>query len=116
MLIDARTVFSTQVLNVTSPPGASDAGTYSIETDAGGANGSILQELNFTLFPENGGLVFCPDIVRVSYLMCLLGRGIDVIADDSDDQWVPVKQQKDADLLARKAGWWWGEGSTGSPC
>lgn len=40
-----------------------DAGTYSTKTDTGGANGSILKELNFNIFPENNGLNQCPNII-----------------------------------------------------
>nr|UBZ25213.1 L-ascorbate peroxidase [Chlamydomonas sp. UWO 241] len=37
-----------------------DAGTYSTATDEGGANGSILNELDFSVFPQNAGLTDCP--------------------------------------------------------
>ena len=43
-----------------------DAGTYSMLTDTGGANGSILNELNFNTFPQNNGLTQCPAIIQVS--------------------------------------------------
>jgi hypothetical protein len=40
------------------------AGTYNKTTDTGGANGSLMYELNVTAFPINNGLDICPDVIK----------------------------------------------------
>eukprot|EP00798_Chlamydomonas_sp_ICE-L_P018619 gene18619-25134_t len=42
-----------------------DAGTYQTDTDEGGANGSIMRELDFSIFTQHNGLQACAAIMEV---------------------------------------------------
>eukprot|EP00798_Chlamydomonas_sp_ICE-L_P015261 gene15262-21344_t len=41
-----------------------DGATYQITTDEGGANGSIMKELDFNLFPEHNGMAPCASVMQ----------------------------------------------------
>eukprot|EP00798_Chlamydomonas_sp_ICE-L_P019041 gene19041-25638_t len=41
-----------------------DGATYQTTTDEGGANGSIMKELDFTLFPEHNGMQPCANVMQ----------------------------------------------------
>lgn len=42
-----------------------DAGSYQTSTDQGGANGSIMKELDFNIFKQNNGLTLCAQAMPV---------------------------------------------------
>ncbi len=42
-----------------------DAGSYDSVLDVGGANGSIMNELDVATFPQNAGLTLCPPAIQV---------------------------------------------------
>ncbi|KAG1664184.1 hypothetical protein FOA52_011362 [Chlamydomonas sp. UWO 241] len=48
-----------------------DAGSFSTATGEGGANGSIMNELNFTMFLQNNGHTTAPPPSRPSSKQCL---------------------------------------------